>query len=177
MIDARFLSSTSRLSPHWRASLSGNSGVHCEGEVWVKVLPNLPPPPTQVRRDCEPSTLIVTSQVSRCSLVLLLELVSYMYIDRGKTENQFPPQFPLISPPPSSLLPGPFPPPFPLPPLLASSPRRLLEQHQVAEMAMIPSKEAKEMLYSLLAENFVTLQVIIPPSFLLLSESGGRAAY
>ena len=51
---------------------------------------------------------------------------------------------------------------------LTSSPRRLLEQHQVAEMAMIPSKEAKEMLYSLLAENFVTLQVIIPPSFLLL---------
>ena len=43
----------------------------------------------------------------------------------------------------------------------------------MAEMAMIPSKEAKEMLYSLLAENFVTLQVIIPPSFLLLSESGG----
>ena len=37
---------------------------------------------------------------------------------------------------------------------------------------MIPSKEAKEMLYSLLAENFVTLQVIItliiPLSFLLL---------
>ena len=52
--------------------------------------------------------------------------------------------------------------------LLPSSPRRLLEQHQVAEMAMIPSKEAKEMLYSLLAENFVTLQVIISPSFLLL---------
>ena len=26
-------------------------------------------------------------------------------------------------------------------------------------MAMIPSKEAKEMLYSLLAENFVSLQV------------------
>ena len=83
--------------------------------------------------------------------------------------------------PPSSLLPGPFPPPFPFPHLLSflalsllpslfltSSPRRLLEQHQVAEMAMIPSKEAKEMLYSLLAENFVTLQVIIPPSFLLL---------
>ena len=46
----------------------------------------------------------------------------------------------------------------------------------MAEMAMIPSKEAKEMLYSLLAENFVTLQVIIPPSFLLLSESGGGGA-
>ena len=62
--------------------------------------------------------------------------------------------FPL---PPSSLLP---------PSFLPSSPRRLLEQHQVAEMAMIPSKEAKEMLYSLLAENFVTLQVITLPSFL-----------
>ena len=31
----------------------------------------------------------------------------------------------------------------------------------MVEMAMIPSKEARELLYSLLAENFVSLQV--PP--------------
>ena len=37
--------------------------------------------------------------------------------------------------------------------------KRLLEQKQVADMAMIPSKEAKELLYVLMAENYVTLQV------------------
>ena len=37
--------------------------------------------------------------------------------------------------------------------------KKVLEQKQVADMAMIPSKEAKEMLYSLMAESFVTLQV------------------
>ena len=35
----------------------------------------------------------------------------------------------------------------------------MLEQKQVADMAMIPSKEAKELLYVLMAENYVTLQV------------------
>ena len=35
----------------------------------------------------------------------------------------------------------------------------MLEQKQVADMAMIPSKEAKELLYILMAENYVTLQV------------------
>lgn len=35
----------------------------------------------------------------------------------------------------------------------------MLEQLQVAEMAMLPSKEAKEILYILLAESFVSLQV------------------
>lgn len=34
-----------------------------------------------------------------------------------------------------------------------------LEQKQIADKALIPNKEAKEMLYSLLAENFVSLQV------------------
>lgn len=37
--------------------------------------------------------------------------------------------------------------------------KRMLEQKQVADMAMIPSKEAKELLYVLMAENYVTLQV------------------
>ena len=37
--------------------------------------------------------------------------------------------------------------------------KKVLEQKQVVDMAMIPSKEARELLYSLLAENFVTLQV------------------
>ena len=37
--------------------------------------------------------------------------------------------------------------------------KKLLEQKQVSDMALIPQKEAKEMLYSLLAENFVSLQV------------------
>ena len=37
--------------------------------------------------------------------------------------------------------------------------KKMLEQKQVAEMAMIPSKEAKELLYVLMAENYVTLQV------------------
>ena len=38
--------------------------------------------------------------------------------------------------------------------------KKVLEQKQVADMAMIPSREAKEMLYSLLAESFVTLQEV-----------------
>lgn len=37
--------------------------------------------------------------------------------------------------------------------------KRMLDQKQVSDMAMIPSKEAKEILYTLLAENFVSLQV------------------
>lgn len=37
--------------------------------------------------------------------------------------------------------------------------KRLLEQKQLTDMALIPNKESKEMLYSLLAENFVSLQV------------------
>ena len=37
--------------------------------------------------------------------------------------------------------------------------KKLLEQKQVSDMALIPQKEAKEMLYSLLAENFISLQV------------------
>lgn len=37
--------------------------------------------------------------------------------------------------------------------------KKLLEQKQISEMALIPQKEAKEMLYSLLAENFVSVQV------------------
>eukprot|EP00731_Ephydatia_muelleri_P016865 Em0009g1289a len=35
-----------------------------------------------------------------------------------------------------------------------------LEQKQVADLAMVPSKEAKELLYSLLSENYITLQEI-----------------
>jgi DNA-directed RNA polymerase III subunit RPC3 len=38
--------------------------------------------------------------------------------------------------------------------------KKALEQKQVVDMAMIPSKEARELLYSLLAENFVSLQEI-----------------
>lgn len=38
--------------------------------------------------------------------------------------------------------------------------KKMLEQKQVADFAMIPSKEAKEILYTLLAEKFVSLQVI-----------------
>lgn len=38
--------------------------------------------------------------------------------------------------------------------------KKALEQKQVADLAMIPSKEAKELLYSLLSENYVTLQEI-----------------
>ena len=37
--------------------------------------------------------------------------------------------------------------------------KEMMEQKQVADLAMIPSKEVKEMLYTLLAENFITLQV------------------
>lgn len=38
--------------------------------------------------------------------------------------------------------------------------KQLLEQKQVSDMALVPNKEAKEILYSLLAENFVSLQEI-----------------
>ncbi len=37
--------------------------------------------------------------------------------------------------------------------------KKLLDQKQVSDMAMVPSKEAKEILYALLAEKFVSLQV------------------
>ena len=91
----------------------------------------------------------------------VVELVLRVYVDRGvEARKSIFSSFSL--PPPSHSSPSSLLPLSSLP----SSPRRLLEQHQVAEMAMIPSKEAKEMLYSLLAENFVTLQVITPPSFL-----------
>lgn len=38
--------------------------------------------------------------------------------------------------------------------------KTMLEQKQVADVAMIPGKEAKELLYTLLAESFVSLQEI-----------------
>ena len=38
--------------------------------------------------------------------------------------------------------------------------KKHLEQKQISDMALIPNKETKEMLYSLLAEQFVSLQVI-----------------
>ena len=37
--------------------------------------------------------------------------------------------------------------------------KKRLEQKQISDMALIPNKKAKEILYSLLAENFITLQV------------------
>ncbi len=37
--------------------------------------------------------------------------------------------------------------------------KRHLEQKQLSDMALIPNKESKDMLYSLLAEHFVSLQV------------------
>ena len=37
--------------------------------------------------------------------------------------------------------------------------KKHLEQKQISDTALIPNKESKEMLYSLLAENFVSLQV------------------
>lgn len=37
--------------------------------------------------------------------------------------------------------------------------KKLLEQNKVAELAMLPGKEAKEILYTLLAESFLCLQV------------------
>lgn len=37
--------------------------------------------------------------------------------------------------------------------------KKMLEQKQVSDMAMIPAKEAKEILYTLLTEGFVSLQV------------------
>lgn len=39
--------------------------------------------------------------------------------------------------------------------------KRHLEQKQVEDFAMIPAKEAKDMLYKMLSENFISLQVII----------------
>lgn len=37
--------------------------------------------------------------------------------------------------------------------------KRHLEQKQVEDFAMVPAKEAKDMLYTLLSENLVQLQV------------------
>ena len=37
--------------------------------------------------------------------------------------------------------------------------KKLLDQKQVSDKAMVPNKEAKEILYDLLAEKFVSLQV------------------
>ncbi|XP_003385389.1 PREDICTED: DNA-directed RNA polymerase III subunit RPC3-like [Amphimedon queenslandica] len=38
--------------------------------------------------------------------------------------------------------------------------KKRLEQKQISDMALIPNKKAKEILYSLLAENFITLQEV-----------------
>jgi DNA-directed RNA polymerase III subunit RPC3 len=38
--------------------------------------------------------------------------------------------------------------------------KKHLEQKQVEDFAMIPAKEAKDMLYKMLSENFISLQVI-----------------
>ena len=46
--------------------------------------------------------------------------------------------------------------------------KKSLEQKQVADLAMIPSKEVKELLYSLLAENYITLQVTLCQPLLFL---------
>ena len=40
--------------------------------------------------------------------------------------------------------------------------KKHLEQKQVEDFAMIPAKEAKDMLYKMLSENFVSLQVSAP---------------
>ena len=40
--------------------------------------------------------------------------------------------------------------------------KRHLEQKQVEDFAMIPAKEAKDMLYTLMSENLVLLQVHLP---------------
>lgn len=37
--------------------------------------------------------------------------------------------------------------------------KKYLEQKQVEDFAMIPAKEAKDMLYKMLSENFILLQV------------------
>lgn len=37
--------------------------------------------------------------------------------------------------------------------------KKHLEQKQVEDFAMIPAKEAKDMLYKMLSENFISLQV------------------
>lgn len=39
--------------------------------------------------------------------------------------------------------------------------KRHLEQKQVEDFAMVPAKEAKDMLYTLLSENLVQLQVTL----------------
>lgn len=39
--------------------------------------------------------------------------------------------------------------------------KKHLEQKQVEDFAMIPAKEAKDMLYKMLSENFMSLQVTI----------------
>lgn len=39
--------------------------------------------------------------------------------------------------------------------------KKHLEQKQVEDFAMIPAKEAKDMLYKMLSENFISLQVTI----------------
>lgn len=40
--------------------------------------------------------------------------------------------------------------------------KKHLEQKQVEDFAMIPAKEAKDMLYKMLSENVVSLQVSVP---------------
>ena len=51
--------------------------------------------------------------------------------------------------------------------------KKILEQKQVVDMAMIPGKEARELLYSLLAENFVTLQVHVYTCTCMREAQGG----
>lgn len=41
--------------------------------------------------------------------------------------------------------------------------KKHLEQKQVEDFAMIPAKEAKDMLYKMLSENFILLQVTTAP--------------
>ena len=54
--------------------------------------------------------------------------------------------------------------------------KKTLEQKQVADQAMIPSKEAKELLYSLVAENYVTVQVgCLELASSMLKQGAGRA--
>lgn len=52
--------------------------------------------------------------------------------------------------------------------------KKHLEQKQVEDFAMIPAKEAKDMLYKMLSENFVSLQVSASPSH--RSREGGQRA-
>lgn len=51
--------------------------------------------------------------------------------------------------------------------------KRHLEQKQVEDFAMIPAKEAKDMLYMLLSQNLVQLQVRVDMRLVILA--GGRA--